>query len=264
MEGTLKSSTMKRRRELLSTFPADVEAVSWNAHDWILRHDWVDGTRYTTMLAIRVLFRWADVPNHSIDCFKPRPPLSRGAEALITPEQHQSVLDASDACYREVFTLLHATGCRPGELCSLTASDYFPESSALVLDEHKTDKNGSKRIILLTAEAREIVERHIKEHPTGLLFWSTNGLPLRTNLIQFAMRRACKKKKIIPILFPYCYRHTFATDLLARGVSETLVAGLLGHAGTVVIHKHYSHLLGRMDALREALNQRQEKKEKEI
>jgi integrase len=51
----------------------------------------------------------------------------------------------------------------------------------------------------------------------------------------------------------YGYRHGFATDALANGVPDAQVAELLGHSGTAMLHKHYSHLTARSQVLREAL-----------
>ena len=51
----------------------------------------------------------------------------------------------------------------------------------------------------------------------------------------------------------YGYRHAFATDVLANGVPDAHVAELLGHSGTAMLHRHYSHLTARSQALREAL-----------
>jgi integrase len=51
----------------------------------------------------------------------------------------------------------------------------------------------------------------------------------------------------------YGFRHSFATDALANGVPDAHVAELLGHSGTAMLHKHYSHLTARAKALRDAL-----------
>jgi integrase len=42
------------------------------------------------------------------------------------------------------------------------------------------------------------------------------------------------------------YRHTFATDALEQGVPDALVAELLGHASTAMIHRHYGHCVGHL------------------
>jgi hypothetical protein len=51
----------------------------------------------------------------------------------------------------------------------------------------------------------------------------------------------------------YMYRHTFATRALSAGESDTVVAGILGHANTAMIHKHYSHISEQGRRLKEAV-----------
>lgn len=46
----------------------------------------------------------------------------------------------------------------------------------------------------------------------------------------------------------------FATDALSKGVPDATVAALLGHSGTAMLHKHYSHLTSQATVLRDALS----------
>ena len=54
----------------------------------------------------------------------------------------------------------------------------------------------------------------------------------------------------------YDFRHTFVTDMLAKGESASFVAALIGHSGTAILEKHYRHLTQRSDALRASLLRR--------
>jgi len=47
----------------------------------------------------------------------------------------------------------------------------------------------------------------------------------------------------LPRITPYAMRHTFASNLLIAGVSDTKVARWLGHSDTRMVHRHYGHLL---------------------
>jgi integrase len=68
------------------------------------------------------------------------------------------------------------------------------------------------------------------------------------------MRRPCARRRAaLPKAIAYGLRHSFATDALERGVPDAHVAELLGHSGTAMLHKHYSHLGAKAQALREAL-----------
>jgi integrase len=50
------------------------------------------------------------------------------------------------------------------------------------------------------------------------------------------------------------FRHTFATRALLAGISEVEVAAMLGHAGTAMLHAHYSHIMSAGKKLRENAN----------
>ncbi len=46
-----------------------------------------------------------------------------------------------------------------------------------------------------------------------------------------------------------------ATDAIAAGVSDAVVAELLWHSSTAMLHKHYSHLATRSKLLADAAKQ---------
>lgn len=52
----------------------------------------------------------------------------------------------------------------------------------------------------------------------------------------------CKIKKICPLHSPHDFRHTYATNLLARGIDLRTVASLLGDTITTIekVYIHYS------------------------
>jgi len=63
---------------------------------------------------------------------------------------------------------------------------------------------------------------------------------------------AAREKSGLPHAIAYGMRHSYATEALASGIPDTTVAALLGHTGTAILHKHYSHLTSRADVLRQA------------
>ena len=88
--------------------------------------------------------------------------------------------------------------------------------------------------------------------PRKSAFNNCEGHPLTTERLRnwlFKTRRRLRLGRVIA----YGYRHSFATDALAKGVADAQVAELLGHAGTAMLHRHYAHLTARTQAMREAL-----------
>ena len=83
-------------------------------------------------------------------------------------------------------------------------------------------------------------------------FWTGRGL--RKSAVadwQRALRRVLKDAKVTGN--PHMFRHTFATDLLSRGVPIEDVAILLAHGSPAITSKYYAHFV---KARRERLEER--------
>jgi integrase len=90
-------------------------------------------------------------------------------------------------------------------------------------------------------------------HPTGPLFRTTRGDQWRKKSWKQAMERAQKKLGLAKRPMTSGYRHQMATDLLAAGVSDAVVAEVLGHQSTAMVHKHYGHLGAKAKVMAEAV-----------
>jgi site-specific recombinase XerD len=66
------------------------------------------------------------------------------------------------------------------------------------------------------------------------------------------VKRLRQKLPHLKGLIAYAYRHSFATDALVNGVGIAQVAELLGHTSTEMVMRHYSHIAGKIDHMREA------------
>lgn len=221
------------------------------------RDGWGQAHRYNLLGAIKTAYKWAEevgiIGKNPIKAMK-RPSMpSRGAKVSITPEDNQRLLNASTPCFRLFLTMLHETGCRPSELARLTVQDVDFASGVAVLTEHKTaHKTGKPRIIIFNPKAMDILRTQAEANPTGTLFRTERGSDWNTSLLQNTMRATNKRAGTKCIA--YAYRHGYATDALSKGVPDATVAALLGHSGTAMLHKHYSHLTSRIAVLRDAAN----------
>jgi len=116
---------------------------------------------------------------------------------------------------------------------------------------HKTDHTGQPRIIFLSPDAVELLGVQASKYPKGHLFRTRTGTPWSSAILAKSVRRV-RERAGVPTATAYGFRHTFATDALAGGVPDAQVAALLGHSGTAMLHRHYSHLTSRADVLRAA------------
>ncbi len=178
---------------------------------------------------------------------------SRGVNAVLTAEEHQTLIKHADDDFADFLNLLWHTGCRPSEIAGLTAEQVRQSvNGVIVLNDHKSAHKGKQRMLILNDEAMSIVKRRA-DGRTGLLFDGING-KLTANAIGGRIRRLSEKAGLRNII-AYGYRHTFATDALSKGIADTHVASLLGHSSTTMLHKHYSHLTARTALLRDVAKQ---------
>jgi integrase len=183
------------------------------------------------------------------------PTKSRGAEHVITQAEHVELTRHAWPEFRPLLESLFLTGARPGELAGLTCEAVKASGNGvIVLADHKTKHKGKRRVLYLSDEARALFDRQAERWQTGLLFRNRYGRKWTADAIGKAMRATCERAKLPP-RHAYDYRHTFATDALARGIPDATVAALLGHSNTTMLHRHYSHLTSQAGVLRSAAAQ---------
>jgi len=118
---------------------------------------------------------------------------SRSADAVITVADHEKMLALATPQFRAVMRVLHATGCRPGEACKITADNFDAQAGVVKLVEHKTDATGSLRLIFLTPDVCEVLKGLAERHPTGTLLRTRKGKPWNAQLINQQVRRLAKR-----------------------------------------------------------------------
>ena len=261
-QGRVKRNTLENYRYFLPPFSekygkARADALTPTvAEAYARKPSWADNTRSNFLGSLATAFKWAErarlIDKTPLAGLKRPPKASRGAEAVISPDDHERLLGAAGERFKPFLRLLHLTGARPGEVASITAENFDAENNCVRLKEHKTAHKGKSRTIYLCPEAVGVLLEQRALYGSGFLFRSRFGLPWTKTAIVRAMERLRERAGVSGAV-AYGYRHTFATDALANGVPDAQVAALLGHSGTAMLHKHYSHLTGQARALREAL-----------
>src|SRR5262249_30538069 len=119
-------------------------------------------------------------------------------------------------------------------------------------------KTGKPLVVPLTPPLIDLCKKLTAEHPEGPLFRTLRGRPWTSHAIKKRFRRwrrilIAEGHPMPDRIYAYCYRHQLATDLLARGESEALVAAIPGHKDTRMLHHHYSGVTARMKSVRGVL-----------
>ncbi len=145
---------------------------------------------------------------------------------ICTAEQKKRLLETAKRIgIREaaMFYLLFGTGVRLQEACDLKINDIF-EDKILV-----KGKGQKVREVFLPPESRDMIQEYLKVRaPTDkeYLFTSKMG---RFTYDYFRKRCEIVSLKAGVRFHPHMARHTYATELLKKGISVYYVARLLGH-----------------------------------
>jgi integrase len=236
-------------RLLAALTPEEIET-------WAARPDWSATYQRNVLGVVLGVFKRTKCP---ITISRP-PAESRGPKSVV-PDADLAKLVAEAERRRPggqgdvgpLLRVLRETGARPGEVAGLTVEDVDWDNCCVLLARHKTARHtGRGRPLVFNAEAMRVLLAQRARWKSGHLFrtkmrkaWTVNGLAKRL----LALSAAAGVK-----VCAYWLRHTFATDKLRKGMPDALLAAALGHRGTGMLHKHYSHLCEDARAIREAMD----------
>ena len=157
---------------------------------------------------------------------------------LTNPESNRLV-QACEPDFRQLVIGGLLTGCRYGELITLTVADFDAAAGTICI---RQSKSGKPRYVALSAEGIDFFRKLTFEHGRSeIIFVKTNGTPWKRSEQQRPFLAACGKAKLADIRF-HGLRHTYASRLVMKGAPLAVVAAQLGHSDTRMVEKHYGHL----------------------
>jgi integrase/recombinase XerD len=205
------------------------------------------------MAAFRRFFRWALRESHvRVDPTQRLSTARRPARfpAALSETQVEALLATPDTSAptglrdRAMLELLYATGLRVSELVGLRLVE-LSLSEGLV---RVMGKGARERVVPLGEEARDWVERFVRQTRPGLLagrtadavFVTHRGSGMSRQMFWKLVKRYAAMAGIHAPLSPHGLRHAFATHLLNHGADLRVVQMLLGHAdiSTTQIYTH--------------------------
>lgn len=220
------------------------------------RKGWGTTSRNKAVGIVGQALAWAKAAGHTT--VNPLAGMARAQpgrrEEVLTPAQADAIL-ATVTCprFRDLIVALRETGCRPGEVYSLTADRVDLDGGTWRVTNKTRRKTGEKlRTVYLSDAALELSRRLVASCPSGPLFrnaWG-GGWTIITVAKRFETLRA--KLGHGPECVAYSFRHLYVTDCLERGTPPATVAELVGHTDLKMIMRVYSKLRHRTEHLREA------------
>ncbi len=182
--------------------------------------------------------------------------VSRGKDSLVTPEDYKAMIEHANPRLRDFLIACRNSGTRPHIVATVEARHFHEAAACWVMDEHKTmEESGEPLVVHLNPTLLALTKKLVAENPEGPIFRNTRGHVWVDTAWGKAMEglRKTMRNKGVAVKgrgIMYGFRHTFATDLLEKGVPDAHAAALLGHKSTTMIHKHYSHLSSKAAALK--------------
>lgn len=219
------------------------------------------------VVSIQAVWNWAVRPgeifaaNHKPMQLVEKPSLPKRdltEDSLITDDEldfffaKAEPYEASD-----ILAVLHATGARPGELCSAQSKHFTPSNNQLTLS---TWKNGRKtnrtRRIHLNPDSAATVARLVRGRPReAYIFNGPRGTPWTTNRLGKIWRKIrdgtsraqnsdgqggnCQTTARSHLTL-YAFRHLWISQMLLAGEAIAKVAAMSG-TSVLMIEKTYGH-----------------------
>lgn len=231
------------------------EVSSEEIEEWADRPNWSSSYQHNVLGTVRQVFKREKIPITLVI-----PPMeSAGPETVLSDDQFAAVLvevrrkqPGARGDLTELLKVLRETGARPSEIAGLTVESVDWLNSCVRLRKHKSKKKtGKDRLIVFNTAAMAILNAAKLRYTTGLLFRTRWGNRYKADVFNKRLRPIGKELGFRVTAYGLG-RHSWATKALINGIPEPVVAANLGHAGTAMISKHYSHVNAASNTLRDA------------
>ena len=185
------------------------------------------------------------------------PKVANSFPVFITETELILILNKTDnQLYKDIFTTAYYTGMRLAEILNMKWNWVDYSQNVITVknsDEFKT-KNKRERIIPIHNKVKSILKSRFpigKQQLTNLVFDRVNGIKLNEGYISKRFKKAVRAAKLDDKIHFHTLRHSFASNLVQRGVNLYVVKELLGHED-IKTTQVYSHLT--QDSLSIAVN----------
>lgn len=161
-----------------------------------------------------------------------RPKIPQALPKYLTEQEYASVKLAAESLSlrnRSLILFLFSSGCRSSEASHLNIQDVELEKRTAIVK----GKGKKIRHIHFSEECALVLKEYLATRSgdqEGPLFKNKFGQRLARSGIYDVTTKLGKKVGLIQTLHPHCCRHTFATNMLARGADIEFIADEMGHA----------------------------------
>jgi len=166
---------------------------------------------------------------------KPRPIIKN---TLTEGEVTRLLLVCKNTREQAIISLLAYSGLRPKEMCNVRVEDIDFGANTLIVREGKGSKDA---IIYISRRCVVALQEYIREsEQVGYLFRTYYGNKYSVGALRKLVNVLARRAKMQKQVYPYLFRHSLATNMLARGANIMTIKAQLRHAWieTTLIYLH--------------------------
>jgi len=186
---------------------------------------------------VRSMLRWGDEHELCLNPIRRWPKIQKSSPSTRhwCDEDFCTLVKAVPDDFADLLVCGVLTGLRPRELRCLRRQDVIDQHGRkfVHIEHHKTSESARvpiPRTVPLSAEAAEIVERHLAAHrKSDYVFLNDDGKPYTADVLRRRLERWCKRAGV-PVMPPYALRHVFGTRQGRNGTNQAIIAQLMGHS----------------------------------
>jgi integrase len=179
----------------------------------------------------------------------------------VEEEEYQALLEHADDDFRDVLICGYESAMRNSEIRNLTKRKVnlnVPHISGELLDYIYLGifetKNETERVVPVSAELKEVLERRIKRLSNDDLVFTHNSRPYSRSMVSYFMQTTCERAKVpygdndlnadckrVGIVF-HSLRHTRTSLWVEEGSSDEIIRRATGHLSLAAFHRYVSQI----------------------
>jgi site-specific recombinase XerD len=178
------------------------------------------------------------------------PKLPKVYPAFISEAEFVKILEnVKTSLLKDVYVTLFHTGMRAGELINLKWNDVDLESRIISIRNtiEFSTKGKKDRIIPINDKLLRVMQKHfpkmINLNKPQFVFERIPGFRLTIDYLSKHFKKAVRAAKMNDQIHLHTLRHSFASNLIQKGVSLYVIKELLGHEDfkTTQMYSHLQH-----------------------
>ena len=201
----------------------------------------------TLKAAFNKALQWNYITSNPFSKIK-APKVEKKLPVFISDNEFKQILEATEKQFlRDLFITAYNTGMRAGELVNLKWNAVNFEQGIITVKNTATfkTKSGIERIIPINEILKKVLNSRFPKvidiNQDEYVFYRIKGIRLEVDYISKRFKKICRKLKFNESYHFHTIRHTFASNLVQRGVDLYTVKELLGHSN-ITTTQIYSHL----------------------